>query len=109
IAIVDEAPENQYLYPEFVLFRRLFERHGITAVIVGPEQLVLRDGRLWHGELAIDLVYNRLTDFLLEQPEHRVLRSALLEDAVVLTPSPRAHALYADKRNLTILTDNTAL
>ncbi|HEY9118950.1 MAG TPA: hypothetical protein VIN33_04300, partial [Marinobacter sp.] len=109
IAIVDEAPENQYLYPEFVLLRRLFERHGITAVIVGPEQLVLRDGRLWHGELAIDLVYNRLTDFLLEQPEHRVLRSALLQDAVVLTPSPRAHALYADKRNLTILTDDTEL
>jgi hypothetical protein len=109
IAVVDEAPENQYLYPEFVLFRRLFERHGITSVIVGPEQLALQDGRLWHGELAIDLVYNRLTDFLLAQPEHTVLRTALLDDAVVLTPSPRAHALYADKRNLTILTDDAEL
>ncbi|PHQ25244.1 hypothetical protein CLH62_12945 [Marinobacter guineae] len=109
IAIVDEVPESQYLYPEFVLFRRLFERHGITSVIVGPEQLALRNGRLWHGELAIDLVYNRLTDFLLEQPAHKVLRSALLEDAAVLTPNPRAHALYADKRNLALLTDETEL
>lgn len=109
VAVVDEAPESQYLYPEFVLFRRLFERHGITSVIVGPEQLMLRDGRLWHGKLAIDLVYNRLTDFLLDQPAHKVLRTALLEDAAVLTPNPQAHALYADKRNLALLTDDNVL
>ena len=29
--------------------------------------------------------------------------------AVVITPHPRAHALYADKRNLAILTDEAAL
>ena len=69
IAIVDLAPEDQYLYPEFLLFQRLFERHGLRAVIADPAALIWRDGRLWHGELAIDLVYNRLTDFYLEQPE----------------------------------------
>lgn len=47
IAIVDAEPQAQYLYPEFVLFRSLFERHGITAVITAPESLDYRDGRLW--------------------------------------------------------------
>ena len=31
IAIVDETPAEQYLYPEFVLFQRLFQRSGIDA------------------------------------------------------------------------------
>jgi hypothetical protein len=63
VAIVDEHPEQQYLYPEFVLFQRLFQRHGIEAVIASPSDLTYRDGVLRHGDLAIDLVYNRLTDF----------------------------------------------
>jgi hypothetical protein len=51
------------------------------------------------------MVYNRLTDFYLEAPEHAVLRLAYEAGAVVLTPHPRAHALYADKRNLALLSD----
>jgi len=109
IAIIDEAPEQQYLYPEFVLFQQLFQRYGLTAVITGPDQCVLRDGALWHGDTQIDLVYNRLTDFMLEQPQAAVLRQAYLEHAVVLTPHPQAHALYADKRNLALLTDAAEL
>ncbi|MEY4641509.1 MAG: hypothetical protein RLZZ227_1503 [Pseudomonadota bacterium] len=109
LAIVDSAPRVQYLYPEFLLFQHLFERHGMHAVIVDPAELQWRDGKLWHGRLDIDLVYNRLTDFALEAPAHAALRSAYLQDAVVLTPHPHAHALYADKRNMTLLTDPAAL
>jgi hypothetical protein len=98
IAIVDTVPEQQYLYAEFLLFQRLFERHGLRAVIADPAALQWRDGVLWHGELAIDLVYNRLTDFYLEQPASAALREAWLQEGVVLTPHPQAHALYADKR-----------
>lgn len=105
IAIVDDVPEQQYLYPEFLLFQRLFERHGIKAVIADPSTLTLRDGMLWHGTTAIDMVYNRLTDFLLETPSSAALREAYLDHAVVLTPHPQAHALYADKRNLALLSD----
>jgi hypothetical protein len=108
IAIVDEAPQQQYLYPEFLLFQQLFQKQGWQAVIVAPEELAWRDGQLWHGDLQIDLVYNRLTDFLLEAPASAALRSAYLADAVVLTPHPQAHALYAlyaDKRNLALLSD----
>jgi hypothetical protein len=109
IAIVDETPRQQYLYPEFILFQQLFQRHGITAVIAAPEELELSGGALWYGDRQIDLVYNRLTDFLLEQPAHAALRQAYLESAMVLTPHPQAHALYADKRNLALLTDASAL
>jgi hypothetical protein len=49
IAIIDDLPESQYLYPEFVLFKRLFEKHGIAAVVAAPETLELRDDVLWHG------------------------------------------------------------
>jgi hypothetical protein len=105
IAIVDEAPSGQYLAPEFVLFRQMFERNGIAARVVDPKQLSFVGGKLYCGTQAIDLVYNRLTDFALAEPQHSALREAYLADATVITPHPQAHALYADKRNLVALTD----
>ena len=105
IAIVDADPTQQYLYPEFLLFQQLFERHGLRALIADPSELQLRDGVLWHQDTAIDLVYNRLTDFMLAEPASAALRAAYLAHAVVLTPHPQAHALYADKRNLAVLCD----
>jgi hypothetical protein len=109
IAIVDASPEEQYLYPEFILFKQLFERHGVRAVIADPSALTFRDGTLWHADFPIDMVYNRLTDFMLDDPKHGDLREAYLDGAIVLTPNPQAHALYADKRNLTILGNRGAL
>ena len=109
IAIVDSAPKEQYLYPEFVLFKQLFERHGLRAVIADPGDLQCRDGVLWHEEVAIDLVYNRLTDFYLEHAGSSALREAYAQAAVVLTPHPRAHALYADKRRLVLFSDASKL
>lgn len=103
VAIVDAAPAQQYLYPEFLLFQTLFQRHGIRAFVADPAQLEWRNGRLWCEGEAIDLVYNRLTDFALTEPQHAHLREAYLSDAVVLTPHPQAHALLADKRNLALL------
>ena len=109
VAIVDEAPLQQYLYSEFLLYQQLFKRQGIVAVICDPRELVRRDGRLWHGSTAIDLIYNRLTDFALEEPAHSALKGAYLSREVGLTPHPHAHALYADKRNLTLLCDEAFL
>jgi uncharacterized circularly permuted ATP-grasp superfamily protein len=109
VAIVDDAPQAQYLAPEFELFRQLFIRMGIDAVVADPSELQWRDGRLWHGEDAVDMVYNRLTDFYLETEPHQALRQAYEAGAVVLTPDPRAHALFADKRNLIALSDDALL
>ena len=109
IAIVDRAPEQQYLYPEFVLFRRLFERNGVPAIIVDPSELSVHAGELRHDGLPVDLVYNRLTDFYFEEPDSTALREAWLAGAAVVTPHPRAHALYADKRHLAVLSDDARL
>ena len=105
IAIVDDDPAGQFLYPEFELARRLFAGHGIEAVIVDAACLRYTDGKLWHENEEIDLVYNRLTDFLLSDPAHAALHHAYLNDAVVLTPHPHCYALFADKRNLIPLSD----
>ena len=109
VAIVDEAPQQQYLYPEFLLYRQLFERHGIAATICGPDELVRKDGRLWAGGRSIDFVYNRLTDFALGRPAQDALRQAYLAGETVVSPHPRAHLLYADKRNLSLLCDEAFL
>ncbi len=109
VAIVDTAPLEQYMLPEFMLFRNLFTLHGIDAVICDPSELAFRNDRLYFNETAIDLVYNRLTDFALQEPRQQALLDAYLARAVVVTPHPRNHALYADKRNLTLLTDPDAL
>jgi hypothetical protein len=109
IAIVDENPKAQFLYPEFELARNLFASRGIRAFIADPAELELTDNCLRLRGENIDLVYNRLTDFYFEAPAHRVLRLAYERDLAVITPHPRAHALYANKRNLALLTDAAVL
>lgn len=109
IAIVDENPQQQFLYPEFKMAQRLFEQYGLTAVIADPSELVFIGGKLHYHNQIIDLVYNRLTDFTLAKNENTSLRQAYEARAVVVTPSPYHHALYADKRNLIILSDKNLL
>ncbi|MDZ4202684.1 MAG: hypothetical protein U1C96_11140 [Gallionella sp.] len=107
IAIVDEQPESQYLYPEFLLAQRMFEQAGIAAYIADPSALQVREGVLYLGEQKIDLVYNRLTDFSLQH--HPVLRQAYLDGNAVVTPDPAHYERYADKRNLARLSDAETL
>lgn len=109
VAIVDDDPAVQYLYPEMRLFQRMFTRFEVKTVIADARELLWSKGRLWHGTQPVELVYNRLTDFYLEEPVHAALRAAYEAGSVVVTPHPRAHALYADKRNLVTLSDDRAL
>jgi glutathione synthase/RimK-type ligase-like ATP-grasp enzyme len=105
VAIVDESPSSQYLYPEFLLAAELFRRRGVEATICDPGELSLGSEGLQQDGNPVDLVYNRLTDFSLGEPAHAPLREAYRAAAAVVTPHPRAHALYADKRNLALLGD----
>jgi glutathione synthase/RimK-type ligase-like ATP-grasp enzyme len=109
IAIVDDDPEQQYLYPEFILAKTLLARHGYDALVVDAGELRYEQGVLQAEGRQIDLVYNRLVDFALAAPDHAALRAAYLDGAVVLTPNPRNHALHADKRNLTLLSDQATM
>lgn len=109
IAIVDDSPEEQYLYPEFVLVRQMLAARNVDAVIADASQLRYEAGRLSIEGKPIDLVYNRVTDFAFEQPEHKALRDAYRDSAVVVTPNPHNHALLADKRNLSLISDPAIL
>ena len=109
VVIVDETPSRQYLYPEFLLLKRLFESHGVFVSIADPTELEFDGDTLQHAGRPVDLVYNRHTDFYFETPPLAALRSAYLANAAVVTPHPRAHAMYADKRNLITLSDAPVL
>src|SRR5262249_18702321 len=73
--------------------------------IVEPTELIRKNNRLWAVNMPIDLVYNRLTDFDLTEAKHSTLQQAYIQDEIVLTPHPYAYALYANKRNLALLSD----
>lgn len=113
LLIVDDSPAQQYLAPEFQMAQTLFAAHGLIAVVADPRELQWRDGMLWHPALPagmpVDLVYNRLTDFYLQHSDHQALQQAYAAGAAVVTPNPRTHALYADKRNLIPLSDPAQL
>ena len=103
IAIVDRRPQEQFLHPEFLLARKLFAARGIGTEIVDPGDLEIRGEGLHARGVRVDLVYNRLTDFYFDASD--TLRSAYLRGLAVITPHPRAHALYANKGNLRLMGD----
>lgn len=109
IAIIDNDPKNQFMYLEFQLACRLLQAKGIDTVILDPSELNYVDGKLTAHGKPIDMIYNRLVDFAFENPNHAVLKNAYLEDAVVVTPNPHVHAIFANKRNLALLSDPQTL
>ena len=106
--IVDNEPKSQFMYLEFQLACQLLQAKADT-VILDPSELNYADGVLTAHSKPIDMIYNRLVDFAFENPNHAVLKSAYLEGAVVVTPNPHAHAIFANKRNLTLLSDTQTL
>lgn len=105
LAIMDEHPESQFLYPEMQIFAGLFKRAGINAVIAAPERLRLGNGRLYFGEQAVDMIYNRHCDFYLQTPAMADIKKAWLEGSVCLSPNPHAYGLLADKRRMALWSD----
>lgn len=105
VAIVDDSPEEQFLYPDMLLAQKLLTSDGVKVHIVDASELRYHGKRLSADGQSFDFVYNRLTDFQLTEARHTALGLASLEDAVVISPAPMHHALYADKRNLAVMTD----
>ena len=103
IAIVDETPAEQYLYPEFILVQNLFEQAGIRTLIADPKELEIGTEGVYMRGQKIDLVYNRLTDFSLA--DYPALLQSYQQKQVVLTPNPETYTRYASKRNLVKWTD----
>lgn len=109
VAIIDDNPDQQFLRLEFHLAARELRAAGISAFVADPRELSFREGSLMRGTTRIDLVYNRLTSFSLERAEDAPLRQALASGAAWITPGPRAHALLANKSNLSLMGDEAFL
>jgi hypothetical protein len=109
VAIVDDVPGEQYLYPEFLLYQRLFEKAGWRTLICDAARLEARDQGLFVDGTRIDLVYNRVTDFYFSDERHAALREAYTNRLAVITPHPAEHAHWADKRLLAWLRDDALL
>jgi hypothetical protein len=101
VVITDETPAAQRLYAEFIAYQELFQRSGLDTTIVDAKDLVFHNGRLRQPDgRAIDLVYNRHTDFYFEASATIGLREAMLKQAVCITPHPHEYRLLADKERL---------
>lgn len=105
LAIIDENPTKQYLYPDMLLAQKALSEIGVETLIADPADLRIENQKLMLNGKIIDMVYNRLTDFLLTDSRNIVLHDALVTDAALVSPAPRHHALYANKRNLVLLSD----
>jgi hypothetical protein len=108
VAIVDEKPHEQFFYPEFLLVQQMLRRHQIDAVIADPEELSIRENVAYAGELPLDFIYNRLTDFALEKPSSATLKQIYERGLATVSPNPAVHALYANKANLTLFWSDAA-
>ncbi len=92
IAIIDEKPASQRLFVEFLIYQKLFEKHGLRSEIFDIDEVDrLKD---------FSLTYNRYTDFYLNSETASPLREAFNSGLVQLSPTPYEYFLLADKQRL---------
>lgn len=87
-AIVDQVPEEQKLFLEFLVYEEWFKSWGW--------QVQIRDSSL--NPSGCSFVYNRDTDFYLESERLAPLRQAWLDQTAALSPHPYQYLLLADKQ-----------
>jgi len=105
IVIIDEKPEEQYLYPEMCAFADLFREWGIEASIADPRQLQSSAEGVWLNGKPVDFLYNRHCDFYLDSDEMAGIKAAYIARKVCLSPNPHMYGLLADKRRLAMWSD----
>ncbi len=110
IVIIDENPEEQFLYPEMEIFRDLFaDWCSCCSSIVDPSQLDAGAKGVFLDGKPVDLIYNRHCDFYLETDVMSGIRDAYRNGTVCLTPNPFTYGLLGDKRRLAYWTDQNRL
>jgi hypothetical protein len=105
VAIVDHRPTEQPLYLDMQLAAAALEKRGVAVDILDVAELERTGDALCGPNGAIDLVYNRLTDFELVEESSATLRAALEAGEVVLAPDPDVYRTFADKNLLVALSD----
>ena len=106
IALVDENPEKQFFYPEFVLFQKIMQKNGIKVTICDPQDLSIEQNSVVAQKQSVDFIYNRLTDFNFQTPHSALLKQAYELGLATVSPNPAVYALYANKDNLTKIWDS---
>lgn len=89
IAIVDEEPDKQRLFAEFLVFHSYFQQWGWKAHVADFKSVP-----------KVDFIYNRFTDFYLAQPESTDLRERFLTRSACLSPNPFEYNMLADKQRM---------
>ncbi len=101
IAILDSAIERQFFYYEMKAYAELLKKAGRRVWLVSPHVVSLNnDDALSVEGTKIDGIYNRHTDFYLEDEEMAHIKKAYVRGKVGLSPHPRSYALMADKRRM---------
>jgi len=100
IAIMDDDVEQQYMYPEMCAYADVLRADGRKVWVCSPHDLQLQDAGLFIEGEKIDAIYNRHTDFYLDEHALEHIRSAYQKGKVVLNPHPRSYALIGDKSRM---------
>lgn len=91
VAIIDENPETQRLYIEFLVYQQILKSKGVDCEIFNYDQV--------DQIKNFGLIYNRYTDFFLGQPNSAKLKE-LFNSKLNLSPNPYEYFLLADKQRL---------
>lgn len=89
VAIVDDHPLQQRLYAEFLVYQEWFRSWGWSTEIKDCAE-----------PFKADFIYNRATDFYLEEPGSQQLKTYFQEDSAVLSPNPYEYMMLADKERM---------
>lgn len=92
IAIIDENPSEQRLYIEFLVYQELFKSFGWNCHI--------EDFREVFENFDPEFIYNRHTDFFLDEERNKLLREKFLNRDVCFSPNPFEYFLLADKQRM---------
>ncbi len=97
--IIDENPENQKMYLEFLLYQNLMKSWGWSVEIADTEKLEALPRDQFQAQLLkTKIIYNRSTDFYFDK-HPRLLELSRSSD-VCFSPAPHEYALLADKQRM---------
>jgi hypothetical protein len=102
ILIVDEVPEKQRAYGEFIIYRELFKEKGWPCEIADVKNVSFEsDTKTWRttSGFSAQTIYNRWNDFTLSQSVSRPLFEGW-QAGLLLTPQPIEYILLADKQRI---------
>lgn len=92
VAIIDENPEQQRLYLEFLIFKNIFNKNDIASEIFNIDEI--------EKYKKYSLVYNRYTDFYLQENKSAEIKKLYNAGELNLSPHPFEYFLLADKQRL---------